>query len=119
MCVIYLLECTLCNNKPYVGKCETKGNQRINAHRTDSKRPNYIAVDKHFALINHEFTKHARFTFIEQVSKRDLPKFKMRNILLKREDFWIIKLQSSSPNSFNDKLNFNYTNEEINAIFKA
>ena len=35
MYVNYLLECTLCSNKPYVGKCETKGNQRINTHITD------------------------------------------------------------------------------------
>ena len=57
MYAIYLLECTLCDNKPYVGKCENKENQRINTHRTDSKRPNSIAVDKYFAQPNHEIYK--------------------------------------------------------------
>ena len=43
---IYLLECTECHNRPYVGKFEMHGNERIN--------------------------NHAKFTFIEQVTKRNL-----------------------------------------------
>ena len=117
--LIYLLECTLCKNKPYVGKCETKGNLRINSHRNDSKRLDSIEVDRHFAQPGHDFTKHAKFTFIEQVTKRDLTKSQLTNLLLKREDFWIIKLDSMSPNGFNDKLNYTYTREELNAIARA
>ena len=117
--LVYLMECTLCNNKPYVGKCETKGNLRINSHRNDSKRLDSIEVDKHFNQLGHDFTKHAKFTFIEQISKRNLTKAQLTNLLLKREDFWIIKLDSMSPNGFNDKLNYTYTNEELRAIERA
>ena len=37
--VIYLVECRICTNKPYVGKCEEQGiNKRINSHRNDAKK---------------------------------------------------------------------------------
>ena len=31
------MECTKCNNTPYVGKIETYANKRINNHRKDAK----------------------------------------------------------------------------------
>ena len=103
---IYLLECTKCDNKPYIGKCETKGNERINTHRSDSKKADSIDVDAHYSQPGHDFFKHAKFTFIEKISKTDLSKTQMTTLLKQREDFWIIKLQTLSPNGFNKELNF-------------
>ena len=115
---IYLLECIICNNKAYVGKCETSGHLRINNHRSDAKRTGSIAVDAHFAQTNHDFDKHARFTFIEKITKTDLTPVEMTDLLHRREDFWIIKL-GTIENGFNDKLNLTYTPLQIRAIKNA
>ena len=104
--VIYLMECTECNNKPYVGKCETPMNLRINTHRADSKKITSIPVDQHFLVHGHIFNKHARFTIIETVSRPNLSKEQATQLLLKREDFWMIKLNTLKPNGFNEALNF-------------
>lgn len=104
--VIYLLECTKCNNKPYVGKCETPMNLRINTHRADAKKVDSIPVDKHFLTMGHIFNEHAEFTIIETVTKPNLSKEQMTNLLLKREDFWMTKLNTLKPNGFNESLNF-------------
>ena len=100
---IYLLECTKCHNRPYVGKFETYGNERINNHRTDAKKTDSIPVDLHFNQQGHDFTRHAKFIFIEQVTKRNLSKTQMTTLLKQREDFWIMELQTLLPNGFNDK----------------
>ena len=84
---IYLLECTKCHNRPYVGKFETHGNERINNHRTDAKKTDSIPVDLHFNQQGHDFTCHSKFTFIEQVTKRNLPTMQMTKLLKQCEDF--------------------------------
>ena len=104
--VIYLIECTLCDYKPYVGKSEPPSNIRTNNHRADSAKENSIPVDKHFGQPGHNFTKHARITLIEQMRNTNKSKEEIRNILERREDFWIIKLDSMHPNGFNQSLNF-------------
>ena len=63
--LIYLMECTLCEKKQYVGKCEWSFNRRINSHRNDVWRVDGPPCDKHFQLPNHYFNKHAKFTIIE------------------------------------------------------
>ena len=90
--VIYLLECTKCNNMPYVRRCETPMKLRINTRRGDSRKTDSIPVDKHFLTMRHIFNEHAEFTIIETVIKPNLSKEQMTNLLLKREDFWMIKL---------------------------
>ena len=104
--VIYLLECIKCENKPYIGKFETVGNERINNHRKDAKNPNSIPVDAHFLEPGHDFNLHAKFTFIEQLRKNDLSNTEKTRLLKEREDFWIRKLQTLAPNGFNQGLNF-------------
>ena len=103
---IYLLECTKCENKPYVGKFETAGNERINNHRKDAKNPHSIPVDAHFLEPGHDFNIHGKFTFIEQLRKKDLTNMEKTRLLKEREDFWIKKLQTLTPNGFNQELNF-------------
>ena len=43
---------------------------------------------------------------IEEISNQNMTRDQIRRILLKREDFWITKLQTLEPHGFNDKLNF-------------
>ena len=96
-----------CNAQQYVGKVETQGaNKRVNKHRNDVRRLDGLAIDRHFDKPDHEFNRDFRLIIIEEISKRNLTKEQMRELLLKREDFWIRKLGTLEPNGFNDKLNF-------------
>jgi hypothetical protein len=105
--VIYLIECILCNHKPYVGKSEPPSNLRTNNHRTDSKKPNSIPVDQHFATAGHDFYKHAKITLIEKIENTtNMTKEEITYTLEKREDFWMIKLNTLNPDGFNQGLNF-------------
>ena len=104
--LIYLLECRLCPNIQYIGKSETSANIRINKHRDDCKSPHSIEIDQHFRKEGHDFNKHATFTFIEKIKQNDKPKKEKREILEKREDFWIMELQTLKPRGLNAKLNF-------------
>ena len=104
--VIYLIECTLCNYKPYVGKSEHPSNLRTNNHRSDSKKKDSIPVDQHYGQPGHDFTKHARITLIEQIQHRNKSKEEMTHILEKREDFWIEALDTLHPNGFNQGFKF-------------
>ena len=78
----------------------------MNKHRNDVKRPDSIAIDRHFDQPDHDFNRDFRIIVIEEVSKRNLTKEQMRNLLLRCEDFWITKLGTLHPGGFNDKLNF-------------
>ena len=105
--VIYLIECTLCGNKPYVGKSETASNLRTNNHRHDAKKPDSIMIDKHFyETPGHDFEKHAKITLIEQLrNAENMTKEEITFNLEKREDFWMIKLNTLQPDGFNIALN--------------
>ena len=105
--VIYLIECTLCNNKPYVGKSETQSNLRTNNHRSDSKKSDSIEVDKHFYdNKDHDFEKHAKVTLIERLRNPEhMTAEEITYNLEKREDFWILKLNTLQPDGFNVSLN--------------
>ena len=94
--VIYLIECTLCLFKPYVGKCETTFNLRLNTHRTHAKYDNSILVDTHFKSAGHDFTKLENTNMSKEVITKTLER---------REDFWMIKLDTLTPFGFNISLN--------------
>lgn len=105
--VIYFAQCRRCNNKPYVGKCEDQAmHKRITTHRYDAKNPNSIPVDRHFLLPNHNFDHDFKLTIIEQVTKPNMTKEQIRELLLSREDFWTLKLNTLHPHGFNEKLNY-------------
>ena len=90
-----------------MGKVEVQGtNKRVNKHRNDVHRPDAIAIDKHFSEPGHDFNRDFRIIAIEEVTKKNLTKEQMRNLLLRREDFWIQKLGTLEPLGFNEKLNF-------------
>ena len=99
--------CLKCNQHQYVGKVEKQQmNKRVNKHRNDVKRPDGISIDKHFNDPEHDFNRDFGVIIIEEITKRDLSDEQMRNLLLRREDFWICKLGTLHPEGFNDKLNF-------------
>ena len=105
--VIYLIECALCNFKPYIGKSETASNLRTNNHRTDAKKEDSIAVDKHFSSPGHNFTTHAKITLIEKLENTThMTEQQITTILERREDFWMLKLDTITPQGFNQALNF-------------
>ena len=76
----------------------------MNKHRNDVRKPDSIAIDRHFDQPDHDFNRDFRIIVIKEVSKRNLTKEQMRN-LLRREDFWITELGALHPRGFNDKLN--------------
>ena len=106
--VIYLIECTLCNNKQYIGKSETPSNLRTNNHRSDAKKPDSIAIDKHFFdNKDHNLEKHAMITLIKKLENAShMTQNEVTNTLERRGDFWIQKLNTLSPDGFNQALNF-------------
>ena len=103
--VIYLLECTRCENKAYVGKAETQMNERMNGHRSDARKTYKLAVDTHFLQPGHYFDRDARFTIIEKITRKDLTGQKLTKLLEQREDFWMGKLGTIEPKGFNTALN--------------
>ena len=91
----------------YVGKVESQGaSLRINKHRNDAKREDSIGIDRHFRLPGHDFDRDFRLIVIEEISNKNLTKEQNRLALLRREDFWIKKLETLEPNGYNDRLNF-------------
>ena len=99
------MECNLCKIQ-YVGKAETAFNVRLNNHRKDAKNAKSIPADSHFRKPGHDFTKHAKFTLIEQLSNTEnKSKESLRLILKGREDFWIKKLDTLTPKGLNQELN--------------
>ena len=79
-----------------VGKCETIFNLRLNTHRTHAKCDNSILVGKHLKSAGHDFTKHARVTIIEKLEITNMSKGLITKTLERREDFWMIKLDTNT-----------------------
>ena len=52
------------------------------------------------------FMKHAKFTLIEQLTEiSNVSKDTLRLRLKRREEFWIIKLETLAPTGLNQELN--------------
>ena len=104
--VIYLMECSLFEKSQYVGKSEYSLNLRINTHRDDVWGTNGSPCEKRFQILPHNFSVHAKFTIFEEVDNTSLSKSKIRNLLEHRENVWILKLQTLSPQVLNMSLNY-------------
>ena len=90
------MECTLCKIK-YAGKAEIPCNIRLNNHKKDANvnNPKAIPASIHFKQPGHSFNKHAKFTLVEKINNTintDIDTIKIR--LKRREDFWILKLNT-------------------------
>ena len=120
--IIYLGECNLCPNTQYVGKSEPPVNLRINTHRYEVNNPKALAFRQTFSFtwsqlqckcpLHHNFNANARFTLIEQVrTTTNSSKQKIWQLLENREDFWIAKLKTITPNGLNAHLNSAVSNQ--------
>ena len=69
---------------------------RLNNHRQDVKKVDAIIACKHFQQESNNLNKHAKFTFINQLTNTSKSKETFTQLLIKSEDFWILKLDSSS-----------------------
>ena len=102
--VIYLMECILCKIQ-HVGKSETPFNLRLNNHRKDVNNPKAIPACNHFKMHGHNFMKHVKFTLIEQLTEiSNINKDTLKLWLKRREDFWVIKLETLTPKGLNQEL---------------
>ena len=89
---------------------------KFNTHRYDVNQPTGLSFDKHFSAPGHNFDHDARFILLEQVKNyRTLPKEEIRFIMEHREDYWVRKLRTLSPEGLNDKLN-SATTSRLHAI---
>ena len=88
------MECTKCKLQ-YVGKAETELNLRINNHRKDVRKLNAIPAGQHFAQKDHDFNTDAKFSIIEKLQNAKLSKESIKELLKKRENFWIKNLKLS------------------------
>ena len=83
----------------------TRFNNRLNNYRKDVKDPNALPADKHFTLPGHDFNKNAKFTLIEKLTNTNkVVTDTLRERLKNRENFWIIKLRTLTPNGLNQEL---------------
>ena len=65
-----------------------------------------IPACNHFKMHDHNFIKHAKFALIEQLTEiSNVSKDTLRLRLKRREDFWIIKLETLAPTGLKQELN--------------
>ena len=98
------MECAKCKLQ-YVGKAETELNLRISNHRKDVLMLNAIPADRHFGQRDHNFNTDAKFTIIEKLQNTKLSKENIAELLKKRENFWIKKLETLRLKGLNHELN--------------
>ena len=68
--------------------------KRMNKHRNDAKKMDSIPVDRHFLLPCNNFDQDFKLTIIELVGNPNMTKEQIRELLLRREDFWTLKLDT-------------------------
>ena len=104
--VIYMIKCKICNLL-YIGKSETKCNNRFNNHRSHIRNSiNSCELSEHF-LHNrrtHDFKKDVTITLIEQIRKERLELNAKRDLLRRREIFWQLKLNTVQPHGLNKRI---------------
>ena len=96
--LIYLITCKRCS-KQYVGKTQTTLYTRFNNTRSEIKNHNTkggksLPYVSHFTTEQHT-VNDISLVPIEQIHKQN------RSIILRRESFWIAKLQSRRPSGIN------------------
>ncbi len=105
--MIYLIECTNCN-KRYIGQTSQKLKDRLNQHRSNIITDQTTTVAQHFTQQCPNIN-NLRIIPIESV-RQQIPHSYMfmgldakcdRLALLRREDFWIRKLNTPTPNGLN------------------
>ena len=92
----------------YLEKAETPFNIRVNNYQKDANgnNPKAIPTSIHFKQPGHNFNKHEKFTLIAQINNtinndKDIIKIRLK----RREDFWILKLDTLTLKGLNQELN--------------
>ena len=104
--VIYLITCRKCK-KQYVGKSETPLNIRLNNHKSHIKNKiNSCELAEHFIdnEEDHNFIKDTTILPIETIKKEHMDIDRKKQLLRKRERFWMLKLKSCQPFGLNKRL---------------
>ena len=97
--VIYLLECLICKIQ-YVVKSQTPFQIRLNNQRK------HIKACKDSNSTNHNLNARGKLTIIEQLRKITSSSTEaLKERLKQRENFWIKKLKTLTPEGLNQELN--------------
>ena len=79
---------------------------RLNNHRKDVKDPKLYRLINNSPIPGHDFNKNAKFTLIEKLTNTNkVATETLKERLKNRENFWIIKLRTLTPNELNQELN--------------
>ena len=79
----------------YVGKAGTAFNLRLNNHRKDTKKPNFILICKHFQEQEHNFKNYAKFIIIDKLLNLYGCKEALREMLVIRKN--LIRKNHAAP----------------------
>ena len=94
---IYLLQCAVCDLQ-YVGTTDRQFNKRMIEHRSQAKGKGGTSLSRHLRSKNHhKAVDKLKVTIIEHNPNWDIA------TRLRREHFWIRKLDTLSPNGINEK----------------
>ena len=52
----------------------------------------------------HDFDRDFKLIVIEEIEDKNMTKEQVRETLLRREDFWVLKLKTLEPRGFNERL---------------
>jgi hypothetical protein len=107
--VVYLIHCSNCGVK-YVGETIQKLKDRINQHRSDIKRNRDTVVATHFNTQCKDIN-FLKITPLEKVQRHVPSSYTVARMpdhsdevhFLRREQFWIKKLNSLSPHGLNKR----------------
>ena len=92
--IIYMLYCDTCNNSQYIGETKNKLKTRFYQHRSNINKNTGTLVTRHFNQAGHSLN-NMKCVVLEKVHTDDLQK------RLKRERFWMSKIQSYTPHGLN------------------
>lgn len=92
--IIYLITCTHCKLQ-YVGQTNRKLKDRLNDHKSNTKRNTQTAISIHFRSASHNIT-HLQIIPIEQIEQNN------QHQIIIREQFWMNTLQTKYPKGLNN-----------------
>lgn len=103
--VVYMLICVC--GMAYVGQTKRALKVRIAEHKAAIRNNNLdYSIAKHYVLAGHGSSPHAlRFVGIERVRTSERGG-DLIQLLLKREAYWVLRLQTLTPSGLNEGLNY-------------
>ena len=102
--IIHLIECTKCKLQ-YFRKAERELNLTISNHRKNALNLNAIPADQHCVQRDDDFNTDPKLIIIEQLQNAKLGKESITDVLKKRDNFWIKKLETLHSKGPNHELN--------------